>query len=192
MKQNPKALTAALIAAGLSVAVASKVVTKFNATDGTKCKIRSISGSADDIYILFTAVDASTSVKDYCSGSTITVDSDNGTPTLAGNKEYTIDSIISTTDPELSITGFSGVFTTEATSGIFTYHADIASLAAASSIEIVSDTASGLLGALGNGICEALTGITGISCEYLNYILYALCALCVFCMISSVAYKLLN
>jgi hypothetical protein len=182
--RNKKTAMAALTTAGLTYAVADRMIDKFNKTDGTKCYIRSITNDSGEIYILFTPVDSSTDVSEYCSGSNITIESDNGTPTLAGSTSYIIDSIISTEDPQLSINSIatenpllnatssitSITFTTEATSGLFTYHADIASLAVCASLELGGSILDEMTGAL----CDIAGAATGLDCSTIGYIAMAI------------------
>ena len=176
--RNKKTAMAALTGAGLSYAVADRVFDKFNKTDGTKCSIRSITNDSGEIYILFTPVDSSTDVSEYCSGSNITIESDNGIPTLAGSTSYIIDSIISTEDPQLNITN-PIVFTTEATSGLFTYHADIASLAACSTLEIGGSILDKAMG----GLCDLVGTATGLDCSTIAYIAMAIAVVILLLMI---------
>jgi hypothetical protein len=179
--KNKKMTTGVLVSAGLSVAVAEKIIDKFNKTDGTICTITSMTDDTGKVYILFTPLgDDKTIVKDYCPGCTITITADNAVPSMVSPTPYVIDAIVSTDDPELQITS-STDFSTEATSGQFTYHADIEALAACATAELGSEIG----GFAGGALCASWTETTGIECKWVKIIVIALIVLVVLSLLMS-------
>jgi hypothetical protein len=163
---------ASLVAAGLTYEVARRVMEKFNRTDGTMGMIRSMTDDTGKVYILFTPLgNDKTVVEDYCPGCSITITADNAVPSMVSPTPYIIDVIISTDDPQLQITS-STDFSTEATTGQFTYHADIESLAACA----IEDLGEGML-------CGTWTKVTGLNCKWVKIVIIAFIVLLVLSML---------